>query len=235
MTRLRTAIFLALTLGAVEVFAAPTISVDNPMYETSIAAAGVVVRHVFNVTNTGDQTLRITDAQPSCACTTAVPMKAEIEPGKSIAISVAVDTSGFAGLVARTVSIESNDPANPRLMLIVSITNPAQTQNTLPTINALDFQKRFYVLVDVRTPEEFAAGHLLGAVNIPLSELQNNMATWAPRLPKDVPIILQCKIGARSARATQLLIKAGFGNVLNLDGGIMSWASTFGDRYLFGF
>jgi rhodanese-related sulfurtransferase len=96
-----------------------------------------------------------------------------------------------------------------------------------------DFQKRFYVLVDVRTFEEFASGHLVGAINIPLSELQENLGTWSRRLPRDVPIVLQCRSGVRSAQAAQILLRAGFTNVLNLDGGITAWTDTFRSQYLF--
>ena len=234
MKRLRVSMMMILTLSATTIFAAPAISVGSPYYEVSIQAAGTVVRHVFTATNTGDQTLKITDVQPTCLCTTATPTKAEIAPGKSVAISVSVDTSGFAGIVVRTVTLESNDPANPQLLLVVSVTNTSETQGNLPTISVGDFQKRFYVLIDVRTPEEFASGHLLGAINIPLSDLQENLRTWIPRLPKDVPIVLQCRSGVRSAQAAQILLRAGFTNVLNLDGGITEWTKTFGSQYLFG-
>ena len=235
MTLLRVSVMLILVLSAAAGVAAPAVSVDNPSYEASIEAAGVVVRHVFTATNTGDQILKITNVQPSCLCTTATPTKAELAPGKSVAISVAVDTTGFAGLVVRTVTLESNDPSNPRLMIVISITNTDDAQAKLSTITVSDFKKRFYVLVDVRTPQEFVSGHLLGAINIPLSELQNNPETWAHRLPRDVPVVLQCKSGARSAQAAQVLLRAGFTNVFNLDGGITDWTNTFGSRYLFGF
>ena len=235
MTLLRVSVMLIFVLSAAAGVAAPAVSVDNPSYEASIEAAGVVVRHVFTATNTGDQILKITNVQPSCLCTTATPTKAELAPGKSVAISVAVDTTGFAGLVVRTVTLESNDPSNPRLMIVISITNTDEAQAKLSTITVSDFKKRFYVLVDVRTPQEFVSGHLLGAINIPLSELQNNPETWAHRLPRDVPVVLQCKSGARSAQAAQVLLRAGFTNVFNLDGGITDWTNTFGSRYLFGF
>jgi len=222
-------------LGAVGVFAAPAISVDNPNYDATISSAGVVVRHVFTVRNRGDQALAITDVLPSCVCTTASVAKANLPPGASLALAVSVDTTGFAGLVVRTVTLKSNDPDNPMLTLVVSVTNTAASAVKVPPISAADFQKRFYVLVDVRTPEEFASGHLLGAINIPLSELQGNLSAWTSRLPKDVPVILQCKSGVRSEQAGQILMKAGYQNVLTLDGGIVGWTQELGPGYLFGF
>ena len=235
MRRLKSVVLAALAVqGGVAIFAAPAISVDNPSYDVTISSAGVVVRHVFTIRNGGDQALAITDVLPSCVCTTASVTKADLAPGASLPLAVSVNTAGFARLVVRTVTLKSNDPVSPMLTLIVSVTNTAASTARVPPISAADFQKRFYVLVDVRTPEEFTSGHLLGAINIPLSELENNLSAWAPRLPKDVPVILQCKSGARSEQAGQILMKAGFQNVFTLDGGIVGWTRELGPGYLFG-
>ncbi len=68
-------------------------------------------------------------------------------------------------------------------------------------------------LVDVRSPAEFAAGHLPGAVNVPLGELARRMAKLGA---KDAPIVLYCASGARSAHAKRLLAAGGFTRVRNL-------------------
>lgn len=60
-------------------------------------------------------------------------------------------------------------------------------------------------LVDVRTPEEFAAGHLDGARNLPLDALTARMA----ELPRDRAVVVYCRSGARSARAAAVLRSAG--------------------------
>jgi phage shock protein E len=73
-------------------------------------------------------------------------------------------------------------------------------------------------LVDVRTAEEFRAGHIPGAVNIALQNLPERMAT----LSKEQPIVLYCRSGARSSNAAQMLTRAGFEDVRDL-GGIMRW------------
>ena len=235
MRRLHVLSLAVLLLCGAAVYSAPVLSVDSTTFSTVIQVPGGIVSHVFDVTNTGNQALKITGILTSCTCTTVTPQRAELAPGKSVGISVYVDTSGFAGTTERAVTLQSNDPAHPEVMLFISVTVAAAAQAKLPSISVADLQKRFYLLVDVRTPEEFAAGHLLGAVSIPLAELQDNLAPWIQRLPRDVPIILQCKAGSRSAQAARILLQAGFTNVLNLDGGIMEWTDTFGSRYLFGF
>lgn len=76
------------------------------------------------------------------------------------------------------------------------------------------------VLVDVCEPAEFAAGHAIGARNVPLGALQG-----AKELPsnKTVPVLLICATGARSARAAAQLRKAGYERALSVSGGMRAW------------
>ena len=68
-------------------------------------------------------------------------------------------------------------------------------------------------LVDVRTPAEFAAGHLPGAINIPVQELADRLAELQP---KDTPVVLYCRSGRRSSTAARTLKSAGFAAVHDL-------------------
>lgn len=72
------------------------------------------------------------------------------------------------------------------------------------------------LLVDVRTPGEFASGNIKGSINIPLDRLQNQ----AQVLKKDKLIIVFCRSGNRSMAAKAILEKSGFRNVV--DGGAIS-------------
>ena len=74
-------------------------------------------------------------------------------------------------------------------------------------------------LLDVRTPAEFSAGHIDGALNIPLDALEQRMGELEPR---DRPIVVYCRSGSRSAGATQLLKRAGFAQVFDL-GAMRNW------------
>ncbi|QIZ68341.1 rhodanese-like domain-containing protein [Geobacillus subterraneus] len=74
-------------------------------------------------------------------------------------------------------------------------------------------------LVDVREPDEFAAGHILGARNIPLTQLRMRMK----ELRKDQPIYLYCQNGLRSGRAAQMLYRKGYRNLYHLKGGFKKW------------
>ncbi len=74
------------------------------------------------------------------------------------------------------------------------------------------------VLIDVRTPQEFAEGHVPGARNIPLDQI----GAHADQLPGDEEIYLVCRSGSRSARAASVLSAKGVKTV-NVAGGTMAW------------
>jgi rhodanese-related sulfurtransferase len=74
-------------------------------------------------------------------------------------------------------------------------------------------------LLDVRSPAEYADGHLPGAVNIPVQELDRRLAEVGP---VDHELIVYCRSGHRSTRATELLRQHGFTRVHNL-GPMTAW------------
>ncbi|WP_058307468.1 rhodanese-like domain-containing protein [Gracilibacillus massiliensis] len=74
-------------------------------------------------------------------------------------------------------------------------------------------------LIDVREPKEFDGGHILGARNIPLSQLKQRLT----ELRKDQPVYLYCQSGSRSMRAALLLNKQGYKDLNHLQGGYKKW------------
>ena len=76
-------------------------------------------------------------------------------------------------------------------------------------------------LVDVRTPEEYAEGHLRGASNIDW-KAPDFLEQVASACPKETPVAVYCRTGRRSAEAAKALAKAGY-DVANLTGGIVGW------------
>ncbi|GGJ76789.1 hypothetical protein GCM10008939_21170 [Deinococcus aquiradiocola] len=79
------------------------------------------------------------------------------------------------------------------------------------------WQGRGALVIDVREPAEYAAGHLPGAVNLPLASLTLTTEISAS------PLIVVCASGGRSARAAGLLTRAGHPEVANLLGGTLGW------------
>jgi rhodanese-related sulfurtransferase len=77
-----------------------------------------------------------------------------------------------------------------------------------------------YVLLDVRTPEEYAESHIDGAVLIPDTEIADRAD--AELIHKDARIYVYCRTGVRSASATKILVDMGYTNVYDI-GGIVDW------------
>lgn len=78
-------------------------------------------------------------------------------------------------------------------------------------------------LVDVRTPEEFAEGHIENAINMDING--DNFEASVASLDKEKPVMVYCKAGGRSAKAAAKLKEMGFKSISDLDGGITNWNS----------
>lgn len=74
-------------------------------------------------------------------------------------------------------------------------------------------------LIDVREPNEFENGHILGARNIPLSQLKQRQQ----EIRNDQPVYLYCQSGMRSGRAAQMLRRKGYKELHQLQGGFKKW------------
>lgn len=83
------------------------------------------------------------------------------------------------------------------------------------------------VVLDVRTPEEFAGGHLPGAVNLDVSD--PGFEQGLEELDRDATYAVYCQTGNRSLAAAQAMREAGFDDVFDLEGGIEAW-QTHGGR-----
>jgi rhodanese-related sulfurtransferase len=75
------------------------------------------------------------------------------------------------------------------------------------------------VLIDVREPEEYAAGHIPGVLLIPMGEVPQRL----DEIPTDKTVITYCRSGNRSGQVMQFLQQQGYDNVHNMEGGIIAW------------
>lgn len=84
-----------------------------------------------------------------------------------------------------------------------------------------------FILLDVRTPEEYSEGHLKGAVLIPHTEIQKRYKELGNATDKE--IVVYCAVGGRSSKASEALVKLGFKKIKNLAGGIVAWKKIGGE------
>lgn len=113
------------------------------------------------------------------------------------------------------------------VLLLTGCSPVSADLDKLESISAKDAASMFIaknaVIVDVREDNEWAEGHILGAIHIPLSQLEKRMQELSQY--KDSPVIMQCRSGKRSAKAALIVKAAGFSRVLNMDGGIQAWTT----------
>lgn len=104
----------------------------------------------------------------------------------------------------------------------------------LPTLNkvgSLDPQavvqlmnREKAVVIDVCEPDEFARGHIVGAKNLPLAQVNDKLAQLVKN--KSTPVVMVCQVGARSSRAVAAARKLGYENVQSLSGGLRAWVAA---------
>lgn len=92
--------------------------------------------------------------------------------------------------------------------------------SAVPTVTVDAVPDSAFVL-DVRETDEWNAGHMPGALHIPLGELPDRVGD----LPADREIVVTCRSGGRSARAVRFLEDSGL-RATNLDGGMKAWAAA---------
>lgn len=112
-------------------------------------------------------------------------------------------------------------------LFISSCTN-GQSNKRFKSVTVKEFSEKLAenpdaVLIDVRTPGEYADGHLQNAVNIDWKG--NDFDTQVSNLDKSKPVYLYCLSGGRSTAAANFLKEEGFSEVIEMDGGMMKWRS----------
>ena len=117
----------------------------------------------------------------------------------------------------------------PILLSALMITGCAGTSNSqtntyrqITMDEAVDMmaQETGYIILDVRRPDEYAAGHIPNAINVPNESIGTSDI---PELPdKDQLIMVYCRSGRRSKEAAEKLVKLGYTNIVEF-GGILDW------------
>jgi phage shock protein E len=147
------------------------------------------------------------------------PRKTYCEPRSACWTSGAVVLALGLSLIlwAQSRSSALTDPAEAHAVEAVT-TASARLERIEPQAYLAQFSDQPHLLLDVRTPQEFASGHIPGAVNISLQTLEARLS----ELPTDRPIVIYCRSGNRSATAGNLLLQLGFTQLYDL-GGIIAW------------
>jgi len=106
---------------------------------------------------------------------------------------------------------------------LLRIGTPGVT-NVSPTDAVLLINRENALVLDVRNADEFTAGHITDARNIPLAELESRLGELFKF--KDKALLVNCQGGVRSTSACAVLKKGGFNKVYNLEGGLNAWVQA---------
>lgn len=106
-------------------------------------------------------------------------------------------------------------------LLVYLLVSKLKQKKHLKTLTEEEFRSgyRKAQLIDVREPKEFDNGHILGARNIPMSQLKRRLT----EIRKDKPVYLYDQNGVRSARSAEILRKKGYIDLNHLKGGFKKW------------
>lgn len=132
-------------------------------------------------------------------------------------VTAAAVGAALAGCSSNAVSPTSEPTA---------ATAPAMASSLPPADFAAAVQRPETVLVDVRTPAEFDAGHLAGATNLDVEAA--DFTTKIATLDKARSYAVYCRSGNRSRTAMTLMLQAGLSKVFDLSGGINAWTAAGG-------
>ncbi|MBX7094011.1 MAG: rhodanese-like domain-containing protein [Flavobacteriales bacterium] len=134
--------------------------------------------------------------------------------------------TAFAACTSKTESHSSTSTSS------TTVTHSDGTTETvsssISTVDAGTFKSQMEsapgTVLDVRTAEEVAEGHLANSINIDING--SDFESKINELDKQAPVYVYCRSGGRSARAADILKANGFSTIVNLDGGITAWTQA---------
>lgn len=114
--------------------------------------------------------------------------------------------------------------ASGGMLMFPALTSGGGSAGLTPTEVVQLINREKAAVVDVCGPDEFAAGHVTGAKNVPLPELEAKLAGVVKN--KNLPLVLVCASGMRSRRAVSIAKKLGYENAHSLTGGMGAWRTA---------
>jgi rhodanese-related sulfurtransferase len=149
---------------------------------------------------------------PTSSSTTAVARRTGLLASLLMALALAAAACGSAGAAATAAPAASTSVAGAHAALAAEVS--VDEASRLRDAGAF--------MLDVREPDEWAAGHIEGATLIPLGEL----AARASEVPADRQVVVVCRSGNRSAQGRDVLLGAGLPSVTSIAGGMNDWAGS---------
>ncbi len=171
----------------------------------------------FTIKNVGDEELALKNYIITCGCLKLMKRKTPtLTPGESFNLKFIFDTSGLAGKKARkSIIVFSNaDDAPNRLYVTTKVMGRKSYQ-----VDPGEITEEFDIFVDVRPPEAYGAGHIIGAINVPAVKF----ADWLQKVPDGVTVYIYSENGRKSDELVENLQKDSRSELRSLIGGFVQW------------
>lgn len=189
---------------------------------------------IYKFTNSGNVPLIISSVKPSCGCTNVEYTKEPVNPGSEGFLKVANNASN-TGVFNKSIVVYANVEGGKDELTIKGETynkmsiKTESVNDTLSVIEAYQLIKENkgntnFVILDVRTPEEFNESHIENSVNF--NWHASDFEVQLNKLDKNKTYIIYCKRGGRSANALNKMKKLGINNSKHIKGGIDDWKAA---------
>lgn len=213
-----------LVLLSLPVNGAPNLLVSQKIASFGVVSPGTIVKYSFLLHNNGDSELKVNRVLALCNCITTERSQSNIHPGGEATLQVKIDTTGYSGEVTFGISVKTNDRASDWIELKLSgvVREPRGRE-----ILSSKLKETYQVLVDIRSYKRFNQQHLIGAVNIPESQLPGRLTT----LPQDLSIFVYNQTG-KNYDVVRKQLGDHFNNIKFIFGGLLGWKRRYGNSLL---
>ena len=166
----------------------PKLTLLENEYDFGDIKQGDQVSHVFILTNSGGDLLKIEKIIPSCGCTAAMPEKSELAPGESTKLTITFNSAGKKGKQKKLVRINTNDPENPQTIITINgnVIPPTDGKETSAIIHFRETQHDFGVVQEGNKVEYTFAFDNSGKSNLEIGDIKTSCGCTAALVSKKV-------------------------------------------------
>ncbi len=221
------------TLSAEELAASPQIFVQNETIILDDLKPGVLKTEKIVIENNGLRDLYIRNIQTYSKEFNIEPTELIINPGKKASFGLSIKPENYALKLKTSISIVSNDPKRSIIKLtVLGEVNIPESDKARSVINEISIEKAKFILksfkgqedfviLDVRTEEEYNSGCIEGAVNLDVEK--PDFTKMLKLFDTEKIYLVYCKSGYRSRKAIELMNKINFTQIYHMFEGIDGW------------
>ena len=215
---------LGLFVANAPLSAAPELAFsEGPQVDLGTTTEGQLLRRSLTMENVGDEELKIKNYIVTCSCLKLIESKKPtLPPGESFSLEFVFDTTDLAGERAKKSIIVFSNAKNAPTRLYVS-TEVRRRKGY--QVDSREITEEFDIFVDIRPSEAFAAGHIIGAINVPTPEFSD----WIQNVPDGVTLYLYSEHGEKSDRLVEKVGKSSHPELKSLIGGFAQWKLRHAD------